>query len=215
MLSPADDPPSPPRPVVPLRHAGFWRRAIAAAIDALLAIGLSSLLTIIVARFRHMRIDLEQIYGIGLSIGFPLTWLYHATFESAHHQATPGKLALAIKVTDLSGARIGFGRATGRFFGKFVLFSLLSFPVILPYTPFTNAFPQFLFIILMLSSVWSPALPQLLAIVFSPGFILAAFTRNKQGLHDMMTNCFVLRRDPPVKPPPANHESNESNESNE
>ena len=32
--------------------------------------------------------------------------------------ATPGKMACGIKVTDLDGRRISFGRATGRFFGK-------------------------------------------------------------------------------------------------
>jgi uncharacterized RDD family membrane protein YckC len=32
--------------------------------------------------------------------------------------ATIGKMALGIKVTDLNGERITFGRATGRYFGK-------------------------------------------------------------------------------------------------
>ena len=40
--------------------------------------------------------------------------------ESSSKQATLGKLALGIVVTDLSGNRISFGRATGRYFGKIV-----------------------------------------------------------------------------------------------
>lgn len=47
-------------------------------------------------------------------------WLYFSVFESSRLQATPGKLALGIRVTDLEGNRIGFGRATGRFFSKIV-----------------------------------------------------------------------------------------------
>lgn len=40
--------------------------------------------------------------------------------ENSATQGTLGKLALGIKVTDLNGRRIGFGRATGRHFGKFI-----------------------------------------------------------------------------------------------
>jgi len=47
-----------------------------------------------------------------------LQWLYYALMESSSKQATLGKMALGIKVTDLDGNRISFGRATGRYFGK-------------------------------------------------------------------------------------------------
>ena len=45
-------------------------------------------------------------------------WLYFALMESSANQATLGKMAIGIKVTDMSGRRIGFGQATGRYFGK-------------------------------------------------------------------------------------------------
>jgi len=47
-------------------------------------------------------------------------WLYWALMESSSHQATLGKMALGLNVTDLKGERLSFGRATGRYFGKFV-----------------------------------------------------------------------------------------------
>jgi uncharacterized RDD family membrane protein YckC/Tfp pilus assembly major pilin PilA len=47
-------------------------------------------------------------------------WLYFAFMESSSQQATLGKLAVGVMVTDLAGQRIGFGRATGRYWGKFV-----------------------------------------------------------------------------------------------
>ncbi|HLJ53688.1 MAG TPA: RDD family protein [Chthonomonadaceae bacterium] len=58
--------------------------------------------------------------GICYLINTVAQWLYFAGFESSVKQATPGKMALNIMVTDLDGNRIGFGRATGRYFGKIV-----------------------------------------------------------------------------------------------
>jgi uncharacterized RDD family membrane protein YckC len=48
------------------------------------------------------------------------TWLYSAIFESSTWQATLGKRLLGIKVTDMAGNRISFGRASGRHFAKFI-----------------------------------------------------------------------------------------------
>jgi len=47
-------------------------------------------------------------------------WLYYALMESSNYQATLGKMALSIKVTDMSGNKVSFGKATGRYFGKIV-----------------------------------------------------------------------------------------------
>jgi uncharacterized RDD family membrane protein YckC len=48
------------------------------------------------------------------------SWLYFAKMESGPGQATIGKRAMGLQVTDIAGQRIGFGRASGRFFGKIV-----------------------------------------------------------------------------------------------
>jgi uncharacterized RDD family membrane protein YckC len=48
------------------------------------------------------------------------SWLYFAYMESSARQATLGKGILNLKVTDMNGNRISFGRASGRFFGKIV-----------------------------------------------------------------------------------------------
>jgi uncharacterized RDD family membrane protein YckC len=47
-----------------------------------------------------------------------LSWVYYASLESSAWQATLGKKILGLKVTDLAGNRITFGRASGRFFAK-------------------------------------------------------------------------------------------------
>ncbi len=53
-----------------------------------------------------------------LSLAFSITgWLYFALMESSPKQATLGKMALRLIVTDLNGERVTFGRASGRYWG--------------------------------------------------------------------------------------------------
>ena len=48
------------------------------------------------------------------------SWLYEAFMLSSPYQATLGKMIFGMKVTDLNGNRISFGRATGRHFAKWL-----------------------------------------------------------------------------------------------
>ena len=57
---------------------------------------------------------------LNLVISVVAQWLYFALQESSQKQATVGKRALGIRVTDLNGNRLSFGHATGRHFGKIV-----------------------------------------------------------------------------------------------
>ncbi|MBM3325864.1 MAG: RDD family protein [Calditrichaeota bacterium] len=58
-------------------------------------------------------------------IGFIIGWLYCAILESSNWQATIGKRAVGIYVTDVNRNRITFGRATGRNFAKIVSWIIL------------------------------------------------------------------------------------------
>jgi uncharacterized RDD family membrane protein YckC len=49
-----------------------------------------------------------------------MAWMYEALLVSSTKQATLGKMAVGIVVTDMLGQRISFLRATGRHFGKHV-----------------------------------------------------------------------------------------------
>ena len=62
---------------------------------------------------------LRRLFHIFL-IRTVLNWLYYALLESSAWQATLGKKALGLEVTDMQGLRIRFGRATGRFFAKII-----------------------------------------------------------------------------------------------
>ncbi len=94
-------------------HAGFWLRVVAYLLDSLVALVVLCLPLALVA----FVFDNSSLVMLG---GLAGAWLYFALFESSSLQATPGKLALGLRVVDMRGARIGFGRATGRYFGKLV-----------------------------------------------------------------------------------------------
>jgi Tfp pilus assembly major pilin PilA len=90
-----------------------------------------------------VRAALGQRHGIGPRLGLALYlgglvayWLYITGMHSSARQATVGKLALGIKVTDYRGERIGFARANWRFFAWIV--SGLTFGVAYVMAGFTK-----------------------------------------------------------------------------
>ena len=80
-----------------------------------------------------MTYDFPGLFIIFTSIKLFLAYPYFALMESSGRQGTLGKQAMRIKVTDVNGERISFGRATGRYFLKgvssfeFMLGYLISF----------------------------------------------------------------------------------------
>ncbi len=102
-------------------YAGFWRRAAAALID-LVVVGIAILLLalVVVASFEISRDRWgvgDLVYWVGNVVLF---WLYFAGLESGRRQATLGKRLLRLRVIDLDGEPISFGRATLRHFAKFL-----------------------------------------------------------------------------------------------
>ncbi|BBP88885.1 hypothetical protein BsIDN1_25030 [Bacillus safensis] len=68
----------------------------------------------------------DLFFYIGaILMGTVVTWLYYAIMESSKLQGTLGKMALGIKVTKVTGEKVTFGRATGRFFAKGFLSPIL------------------------------------------------------------------------------------------
>ena len=98
-----------------MEYSGFWRRFVAYVIDNILLSVVFWLLILV----------LGGIGGDGGVFGAytlaAIGWLlYYAAMESSSNQATVGKMALGIKVTDLEGNRISFGRALGRNLAKII-----------------------------------------------------------------------------------------------
>jgi uncharacterized RDD family membrane protein YckC len=116
-------------------YAGFWLRFLALLIDSVV-MGLGFVLILIplifltglrgfLSEFRPYE-DMNEsgifnliVLGLLLATGtLVFTWLYHALMESSEWQATVGKKALGLVVTDMEGRRASFGRSSGRHFGK-------------------------------------------------------------------------------------------------
>src|ERR1700733_423003 len=123
-----------------VQYAGFWLRMVAYLIDwIVLSLGFMALfvpfaittgLTAVLGNIhpgddpRDVGAVLGGTFFLGLftvmSLAFLGGWLYHAKMESSSWQATLGKKALNLRVTDLYGARVTFARASGRHFAKLI-----------------------------------------------------------------------------------------------
>ena len=109
------------------QYAGFWMRVGASTLDGILMSILNyatsgppphlsthpSQREILEAFFNPERF---QAMVSSLFIG----WLYFAIMESSPQQATLGKMALGLRVTDLHGNRVSFATASGRHFGRMI-----------------------------------------------------------------------------------------------
>lgn len=124
----------------PSPFAGFWRRFLACVIDQLLLgvfVGALAvpIFLIGIAGATNPSASSEDstllallLSGMALVLvlfSIVINWLYSAIMEASMKQATLGKMAVGIIVTDMSGGRISFGRATGRHFAKILSLLLL------------------------------------------------------------------------------------------
>ena len=147
------------------RPAGFWIRAVALLIDALILGIIFGVLGGILAALTAFNIkDFESMSdaeamaagGSGLILVLLMVvvaWLYEAILTSSASGATWGKQAMGLRVLRSDGVRLSFGRATARYFSK---------------------------------SLITPLLPLFI------GYLLAAFTRRKQALHDFIADTVVV-----------------------
>jgi uncharacterized RDD family membrane protein YckC len=114
-------------------YAGFWIRVLALLIDSFaLSIVLVPLYLIFIApllvqfmrqaRAGNPNPDISPAALAPIFLLIPIVWviqwLYEALLTSSNWQGTLGKKVLNLRVTDMAGNRISFGRATGRYFGK-------------------------------------------------------------------------------------------------
>ncbi len=128
-------------------YAGFWWRVLAWLLDSVILALAGSLIGVLTG-LRQVGIRFEpdsdpatavsfapalaqgvqfsmpnhlHVQNGGLSlVSLLLAIGYFVLLESSRWQATVGKRACRLRVTDLSGRRIGIGRALGRYGAKFV-----------------------------------------------------------------------------------------------
>ncbi|ANF98667.1 hypothetical protein AR543_06335 [Paenibacillus bovis] len=118
-------------------YAGFWKRFLATCIDLfILILGLGSIAGIVIlignlsgyfdsTHTYEESTTGEQIFGALLPFVFLLLrvvipWLYFSLFEYSKYQATPGKMLLGIVAVDRNYRPLSFGRASGRYWAKWL-----------------------------------------------------------------------------------------------
>jgi uncharacterized RDD family membrane protein YckC len=154
-------------------YAGFWIRFVAIIIDgiiisiarAFLVIPFLAMLGITFATdFQNFDPEnMEELIPLlatiiaaagALALLSTVIWVLYGTFmEASKYQATVGKLALGLIVTDLNGGKLDFSKALVRNLGK------------------------------ILSNL-----------IMCIGYIMAAFTEKKQGLHDIIAGTVVVQK---------------------
>lgn len=127
--------PAPPVAYAPSSiYGGFWIRFLAHVVDHIILGAVAAPLFFVMVLPTILRIaqqaDRDQEPSpeliitivssvfVYIALAFVGQWLYEALLTSSSWQGTIGKKILRLKVVDEAGNRIGFGRATGRFFAK-------------------------------------------------------------------------------------------------
>lgn len=140
-------------------YAGFWERFAAAIIDGVIVTTGSYALGYVIGTIGINQYSTQEEVDTAVAFaalaGFVAQWVYFAVMESSPKQATLGKMAVGVRVTDMQGRRVGFGKATGRYFAK-----ILS------------------------------------TLILLIGFLMVAWTPQKQGLHDQMAGTLVPKGRP-------------------
>lgn len=122
-------------------YAGFWKRLAAFILDTIiLSIAFKLIGTFFGISAAEEAMKQQMLGGTSLldayrgfymhtwvysTLTTVITWLYFATLESSAWQATVGKLALGIRVTDNAGHRISFARGLGRYAAKLLSYIIL------------------------------------------------------------------------------------------
>ena len=100
-----------------LDYAGFWIRVAATIIDSIIIYAA----LFVVGYFFVEELSPDNIILTLFSayVILPIiVAIYYASFESSSKQATPGKMAVGIKVGNHLGKQLTFGNAIGRYFAK-------------------------------------------------------------------------------------------------
>lgn len=151
-----------PQPAGEVVLAGFWKRVAAYLIDSLIVGVAGAVIGGVLGAVAGVALlsgsDAAGPAAVLLQVVIQLislvvTAAYYAGFHASRGQATPGKMAIGIKVVRTDGSRISLLRGIGRYFA-----AILS------------------------------------GLILCIGYLMAAFTERKQGLHDMLCDTLVVDR---------------------
>jgi uncharacterized RDD family membrane protein YckC len=123
----------PPSQIAMPHYAGFWIRVAAALVDTLLLFTAGFPIRIVVGSVvtllgTDVQMPVHELLlvrrWVRIAVAIAIGWAYKAGMESSRYQATLGKMAMRLRVTDLEGNRLSLSHATARYFAKYL--SLLT-----------------------------------------------------------------------------------------
>ncbi len=115
-------------PQTQLKYAGFYRRMTADSLDISILLMASIIVDLIVYGLPDQPEEFFRVFFLYILLGF----LYYPVMESSIKQATFGKMAVGIFLTDLQGKKISFEKAIIRHGSKLISFLLVGlgfFPI--------------------------------------------------------------------------------------
>jgi uncharacterized RDD family membrane protein YckC len=105
-----------------MTYAGFWPRLCAGLIDGMFVSILEGLLALPLIVIAMVAPVISVITCLVTAVA---GGAYFVLFESSRFQATPGKIAFGLKVTDLSGERISIKRGVLKIVAQYFLYALI------------------------------------------------------------------------------------------
>ncbi|MNZ78325.1 RDD family protein [compost metagenome] len=113
-----------------MKYASFWMRLLAFICDYIIVLFIVFIASFIITVFQRFSTTYEEVIlynGLRYPTYLVFIWLYYSLMESSKYQGTLGKKLFKIKVTNLEGEKVSFGRSTARFFAR--LLSVLTFNI--------------------------------------------------------------------------------------
>jgi len=171
-------------------YAGFWIRGLAGSIDCIFFI----ILAVLCFLFSNNLLGYYIYNFIGL--------LYYVVLESSKYQGSLGKIIIGLKVINLGGAKISFSKAVIRYIAfmlpaiPFAWVSTLSYnPELIAASQSYYQNPQAQMNSPVLVSYGIKYMASLLFLVIFSfiWYLPIAFTKQKTGLHDLLSKTRVIR----------------------
>jgi uncharacterized RDD family membrane protein YckC len=166
-------------------YAGLWLRVCAWAVDVAILILASFVYFMVLSLpifylsepgfvlggFWNLPTEERESYWGLLYI--PLWAIYYGTFESSSRRGTLGKQLLRIRVVDREGQQLTVGKAVIRVWPQYLLFAA---PAMGTYLDAERASAVLMIALILITMA------------------MIALTERRQGLHDIVTGCLVVRR---------------------
>ncbi|MBO0743648.1 MAG: RDD family protein [Candidatus Dormibacteraeota bacterium] len=178
-------------------YAGLGLRLGAVAVDGVLGVVVAAVVVFVsyvfldIAAISTRDISAAQFVLTGFAVLVILVvvfWIYDAGLESSPARGTVGKRAMRLVLIDKYGRQASFARATGRHFVKFVP---LFLTVVLLYLSIPALVGGFVNVLTL--GVALIGLVFLVCVLME--ILMSAWTRQRQGLHDLIAGTLVVRRD--------------------